>query len=226
MYHWNWDEVWNYRSQLANAAILTIWLNVFIVFVGTIAGIILGLSKRSKFKVIRISSVVLIDLLRTLPALVLLIWFNFCIPILFHLKISAISATIIVLSLNLSAFVAEIVDAGIQGVPLLHIDSGKLLGLSKAQNFRHVILPIALRNMTPPLVGQYINSIKLSVLASVIAVPELLNVTQDIITQTYRPLEFYTVLAIIFLIILLPGTLWSKRFELRAILKKVKDPKN
>ena len=125
--------------------------------------------------------------------------------------------------MNLSAFIAEIVDAGIQGVPKIHIESGKLLGLSKEQNLRFIILPIALRNMAPPLVGQYINSIKLSVLASVIAVPELLNVTQDIISQTYRPLEFYTILAVIFLIFLLPGTIWSKRMDTKAFFNTKRD---
>ena len=77
--------------------------------------------------------------------------------------------------------------------------------------------------MTPPIVGQYINSIKLSVLASVIAVPELLNTTQDIISQTYRPLEFYSVLALIFLVILLPGTIWSKRFEVKQMFERRND---
>lgn len=75
--------------------------------------------------------------------------------------------------------------------------------------------------MTPPLVGQYINTAKLSVLASVIAVPELLHRTTDIISQVYRPLEFYTVLAVLFLILLLPGTILSRRLESRAHLGRL-----
>jgi polar amino acid transport system permease protein len=74
--------------------------------------------------------------------------------------------------------------------------------------------------MVPPLVGQYINTIKLSVLASVIAVPELLSKTTDIISQVYRPLEFYTVLAGLFLLLLLPGTILSRRLESSVYLKK------
>lgn len=220
MYVWNWDWVWSYRSQLLNAAWLTLWLNLSILLIGTVIGLIFGLLKRSRHKFVRTLAVTFIDLLRTLPVLVLLIWFYFCIPLLFHLKMSAVITAIIVLSLNLAAFVAEIVDAGIEAIPRSHIDSGILLGLNKSQNLRYIILPLALRNMAPPLVGQYINSIKLSVLASVISVPELLNTSQDIIAQTYRPLEFYTILAIVFLIILLPGTLWSKRFELKHLIKK------
>lgn len=216
MYVWNWEWIWSYKGQLLYATWLTLWINIVIVLLGSLIGLLFGLLKRSSNKVIRAFAVMYIDLFRTLPVLVLLIWFYICMPILIDIKISSIFAAIIVLSINLSAFVAEIVDAGIQGVPKLHIESGKLLGLSKKQNLRYIILPIALRNMAPPLVGQYINSIKLSVLASVIAVPELLNVSQDIISQTYRPLEFYTVLAVIFLILLLPGTIWSKKLNSNA----------
>ena len=223
MYAWNWDWIWSYKTQLLDAAWITLWINIVILILGSFTGLLFGLMKRSSIKLTRIIAVVYIDLFRTLPVLVLLIWFYICIPILFTLKISSILSAIIVLSLNLSAFVAEIVDAGIQGVPSLHIDSGKLLGLTKKQNLRFIILPIALRNMAPPLVGQYINSIKLSVLASVIAVPELLNVTQDIISQTYRPLEFYTVLAVIFLIFLLPGTIWSKKMDNKAFFTSKKN---
>lgn len=220
MYTWSWDWIGAYKSQLLDAAWLTLWLNISILLIGSIIGLLFGILKRSKFKVLRVVSVVYIDLIRTLPVLVLLIWFYFSVPILIQIKMSAILTSIIVLSMNLSAFVAEIVDAGIESVPRIHKDSATLLGLNNTQNLRYIILPIALRNMTPPLVGQYINSIKLSVLASVIAVPELLNTTQDIITQTYRPLEFYSVLALIFLVILLPGTIWSKRFEVKQMFDR------
>lgn len=220
MYIWNWSWVEVYKHQLIDAALITLKLNLIILICGSLFGLFLGLGKRSKVLPIRWFSVAYIDLFRTLPALVLLIWFYFCIPILFQLRINAFNTTIIVLSTNLSAFIAEIVDAGIESVPKIHIESGTMLGLSRKQNLIYIILPISLRKMVPPLVGQYINSIKLSVLASFIAVPELLSVTQNIISQTYRPLEFYTILALIFLVILLPGTLLSKRLELKQMNKK------
>ncbi len=220
MYNWNWDWVIEYKEQLIEATYVTIKLNLYIILIGSMLGLILGLMKRLKLSPIRFIVIAFIDIIRTLPALVLLIWFYFCVPIFFQISIDAFTTTVIVLSLNLAVFIAEIVDAGIESVPKLHTDYGKLLGFSKRNNLKYIVLPIALRNMTPPIVGQYINSIKLSVLASFIAVPELLSVTQDIISQTYRPLEFYTVLAIVFLVILLPGTLLSKRFELKAMMKK------
>jgi polar amino acid transport system permease protein len=219
MYNWDWSWISVYKEQLLGATFVTFKLNVYIILAGSAIGLLLGLAKRTNFYPIRLITIVIIDVLRTLPALVLLMWVYFCVPIFLNINIDAYTTAVIVLSLNLAAFIAEIVDAGIESVPKIHIDYGVLLGLSSKQNLRYVILPIAIRSMIPPIVGQYINSIKLSVLASFIAVPELLSVTQDIISQTYRPLEFYTVLAVLFLIILLPGTIWSKKFELKAMIK-------
>jgi polar amino acid transport system permease protein len=222
MYEWDFGWVWTYRQALLDAFIVTIRLNLWIVVIGSLAGMGIALARRSRSSFLRVPALIYIDLFRTLPILVLLVWFFFCVPVLLGgIRLSAWLSAIIVLSLNLSAFVAEIVRAGIESVPIQHIEAARVCGLSRARTFRYVELPIALRNMVPPLVGQYINTIKLSVLASVIAVPELLHKTTDIISQVYRPLEFYTVLALLFLVLLLPGTIWSRRLEARAHLGRM-----
>jgi polar amino acid transport system permease protein len=217
MYHWDWNWVWSYRGQLIAALGVTLLLNAIVLVVGTIVGTGVGLMSRARSPVVRFIYRAYVDLFRTLPILVLLVWFFFCAPILLGgIRISSFLSAVIVLSLNLSAFIAEIVRAGIDAVPKKQIEAGVTAGFSRAQITRFIIMPLALRIMVPPLVGQYINSVKLSVLASVIAVPELLSRTTDIISQVYRPFEFYTVLALIFLVILLPGTLWSRRLESRT----------
>jgi polar amino acid transport system permease protein len=222
MYQWDWNWVWTYRWGLLEAAGVTLWLNLVILVVGSVAGLIIAFARGSHHAILRIPALIYIDLFRTLPVLVLLVWFFFCVPILLGgVQISSTMSAIIVLSLNLSAFVAEIVRAGIDAVPATQAESARACGLSETQTMRFVVLPIAMRAMTPPLVGQYINTVKLSVLASVIAVPELLHKTTDIISQVYRPLEFYSVLALMFLVILLPGTIWSRRLEARAHLLRL-----
>lgn len=222
MYEWDFNWVWTYREQLFKAFLVTLELNAIVLVVGTAVGFLVGLIGGGRSMLPRFFARLYVDLFRTLPILVLLVWFFFCVPVLMGgVRISAFLSAVIVLSLNLSAFVAEIVRAGVEAVPKTHIEAARATGLSARQTMLHVTLPIALRIMLPPLVGQYINSIKLSVLASVIAVPELLNRTTDLISQTYRPLEFYTVLALLFLLLLLPGTLWSRRLESRSYLTRV-----
>lgn len=217
MYEWDFKWVWSYRAQLLDAFLVTLELNCLVVLFGTAMGVQVGLLSRHPARALRMAARAYVDLFRTLPVLVLLVWFFFCVPILAGgVRISGFWSAVIVLSLNLSAFIAEIVRAGIEAVPQSHVDDALAAGLSRWQTTRRVTLPIALRLMVPPLVGQYINSIKLSVLASVIAVPELLHRTTDLISQVYRPLEFYTALAVLFLLLLLPGTLLSRRLEIRA----------
>ena len=221
MYQWDWGWVWTYREGLIEATVVTLWFNITILILGSLAGLLVALARRSRFKPLRVSALVYIDIFRAIPLLVLLVWAFFCIPILSGgLQLSPTTSAVIVLSLNLSAFIAEIIRSGIESIPELHIESAKTLGFSPFQTLRFIILPIGLRNMVPPLVGQYINTIKLSVLASVIAVPELLHQTNVIIAQTYRPLEFYTILALIFLILLLPLTIWSRRLESKSFAQR------
>jgi polar amino acid transport system permease protein len=217
MYDWDFKWVWDYRAQLLDGFLVTLRLNCVVVFLGTIAGIQVGLVSRHPFRAFRMAARAYVDLFRTLPVLVLLVWFFFCVPILAGgIRISGFWSAVVVLSLNLSAFIAEIVRAGVDAVPRNYVDDALAAGLTRWQTTRRVTLPIALRLMIPPLVGQIINTVKLSVLASIIAVPELLHRTTDIISQVYRPLEFYTALAVLFLLILLPGTLLSRRLETRA----------
>lgn len=216
MYNWDFKTVWNHRAQLFGAVLDTLELNGLVLLVGTVIGVLLGLTSRNRSKALRVSARIYTDLFRTLPVLVLLVWFFYCVPILLGIRMSAFAVAAIVLSLNLSAFTGEIVRAGVEAVPQANVDDAAALGLSRRQTNRWIVLPVALRLMIPPLVGQYINTVKLSVLASVIAVPELLHTTYDLISQTYRPLEFYTVLSLLFLILLLPGTLLSRYLEARV----------
>jgi polar amino acid transport system permease protein len=213
-YDWDFGWVWTYREALLQGLLTTVLLNAVVLLFGTMAGVLVGLLRCARSRVLRACAVVYVDLFRTLPVLVLLVWFFFCVPILLGgVRISPVTSAVIVLSLNLSAFVAEIFRAGIEAVPRQYVDAGYAAGLSRAATLRFIIVPIGVRIMIPPLVGQYINTIKLSVLASIISVPELLQKTTDLISQVYRPLEFYTALAGLFLILLLPGTIWSRRLE-------------
>lgn len=218
MYIWDFGWVWTYKGALLSAFWVTIQLSVITLALGSMAGVAVASLRGSRFMLIRATTVVYIDLIRALPMLVMLVWFFFCVPILLGgIRMSSWVCAIIVLSLNLSAFVAEIIRAGVEAVPRTLIDGARCCGLTERQVMVSITLPIAVRNMVPALVGQYINNVKLSVLASVIAVPELLQKTTDLASQVYRPLEFYTALAIAFLVLLLPPTILSRRLESSAL---------
>ncbi|MEI7909477.1 MAG: amino acid ABC transporter permease [Verrucomicrobiota bacterium] len=216
MYQWDFSWVWTYREQLFEALWVTIHINLVILILGTLLGITLGLLGKLRSSIGNFVLAAYVDFFRSLPVLVGLVWFFYCAPMfLGGMRISAYASAVIVLSLNLSAFVAEIIRSGLNSVPKGIIESSRALGVSRTRTMRSIVIPIATRIIVPPLLGQYINSIKLSVLASIISVPELLSRTTDIISQTYRPLEFYTVLAILFLALLTPLTLAFRYLERR-----------
>ena len=134
-------------------------------------------------------------------------------PPLFGIHISAFFTALIGLSLNLGAFSAEIFRVGIISIPKGQRESSIALGLSKYQTMKDIILPQAKRVIIPPLTGRYIETIKLTSLASVIAVDELLHSGQNLISVSYRPLEVYTIIALLYLAIIVPLTLILKKLE-------------
>jgi polar amino acid transport system permease protein len=206
--NWGFYEVWRYREALWNGLVVTFELNFVVLLLGTVLGGAVGVLRLSRWAWVRAMARAYVDLFRSFPALVLLVWLFFALPLIpgLQIRLTPFICAAAGLALNLSAFVAEIVRAGVLAVPRHHIDSAKVMGFSPWQVWRHVTGPIALRIMLAPLFGQYINQVKLSVLASVIAVPELLHTINTITTETFRPLELYTTLALIFLAVLIPCT--------------------
>lgn len=214
MYHWDFGWVWTYRRELAAGLGWTLLLNLAVLAVGMSTGVVLGALSRGKGVVMAWVYRIYVDVFRTLPVLVGLVWAYYCLPVISpSLALSGFWAAVLVLGLNLGAFVAEIVRAGLKEAEEAWLEGSLVLGLPKPQIMKLILLPLVWRLMLPPLTGQIINTIKLSVLASVVAVPELMHETQDVITQTYRPLEFYTLLALFFLALLLPPAWWSKKLE-------------
>jgi len=133
---------------------------------------------------------------------------------------SGFTVAFIGLSLNLAAYVAETIRAGIESVPSGQTESAVALGYNKIMVMRKIILPQAFRKMLPNLMNLYINQIKLSSLASVVAVNEILHIGNIIISQTYRPLEVYTMVAIMYLIIIMPFVSISYLIERKLNLEK------
>ena len=114
---------------------------------------------------------------------------------------------------DLGAFVAETIRGGIEAMPSGYLESARALGMSHWQSMKRIIIPHTLRDTMPSLMNLYITLLKLSSLLSVIAVPELLHSANNIISQTYRPLEIYTSIAVIYLLVIIPLSLLSRRLE-------------
>jgi polar amino acid transport system permease protein len=219
MYQWNWNVIGQYKYVFIEGAAVTLWLTFLVIILGTILGLLVGLMRRSKTPFVSTLAKIYIEIFRALPILVLLIWLYYVSPLLTGIQFSPFNTALFALAINLSAFVAETVRAGIESIPKNQFESGLTMGLSNVQTMFFIILPQAVKNMLPNLLGLYVNQLKNSSLASVIAVNEILHRSNSIISNTYRPLEVYTAVAIIYLILIIPFSLLASYAEKRIDLK-------
>lgn len=218
MYEWDFSIVWLHLDVFINGALITLALTFWSVIFGTVGGVLLGLGRLSRSRWIHFPAIGIIEVFLALPVLVLLVWIYFCAPML-GLSLSGFLTAVVSLSLSLSAFAAEVVRSGIAAIPSGQLEAGRALGMSRFQVLRKIVAPQALRIITPPMLGQYLTTLKMSSLASVIAVYELLHSAQNLISVTYRPLEVYTTIAIVYLIMILPISVLTRKLEARYAWK-------
>ncbi len=178
---------------------VTISMSFQAIIIGSFLGVLLGLLLTSKEKVSKITAILYVDIFRNTPVLVQLYVAYFIIGTAFNL--SGPLTGVMTMSLFCAAYVAEIFRGTIVNFEKGQIDAAKALGLSPFQVARKVIAPQALRNMLPPLIGQFVSLIKDSSLLSVIAIPELTKEAQNAVTVTFKSFEIWFFIAFLYLVV-------------------------
>lgn len=209
-YDWNLSLLWDYRVAFFNGLLVTLNLTLVTTVAGTVVGFVLGILLSIKswaMRPVRFLIYLYNAFFGWLPLLVLLVWMYYFLPVLFQIRMDALTVCYIVLSLNLSAFIADIVRGAIAEIPKGYIDAGKAVGMSFPLILRRVIFPEIVRIAFPSLVALYINQFKWTTLGSVLGVSELLHTADVIMIQTYRSLEAYTAIALIYLVVVGLGNL-------------------
>ncbi|WP_140847360.1 amino acid ABC transporter permease [Paracoccus sp. FO-3] len=172
--------------------------------IGVVAGFALALLTTSKLAVLRLPAMLFVEFFRCTPAIVQIVWFFYCVPMIFNVFWGPVFMGIIALGLNLTAFNAEAYRASIQAVPREHLDAGIALGLSPTQRILNIVLPQALRNSVPVLLTNGIGIFQQSALVAIVGVADLMYQGKTLATATYRPIETFTVVALIYLAISYP----------------------
>lgn len=151
----------------------TLLICLIVVPMGLMGGILVAVIGLSKHKTIRRLLAIFVDLLRALPPLVLLILIYSGLPFL-GLRLSPLAAVTIAFFLNNAAYYGEIVRAGIESVPSGQWEAARSTGLRADQTFTFVVLPQGLRNVLPDLISNTVEVVKLTSLASVVSLQEML----------------------------------------------------
>ena len=201
---------WDFATIFANWGVFWVGLKgtvmIFLVTVvlGLGGGLVIGICRYIRHPVCRWPAMAFIEVFRNTPVLVQIIWFYYAFPILTGIDVNPFLAATLGISLNTMAFSAEIYRAGIQAIDPGQWDAGKAIGMTYRQTLRRIILPVALKQVLPPLTNRGIEVFKMSTLASVVAYVETLNQAKLIADLNFNPIESYTAVALIFFVVLYP----------------------
>lgn len=213
MYNWNFGFLIKYIPLLWNGTLYTLGFTLLTIILGLIVGLLIALLRISGLRLLSAPLIIFIELFRCTPVLVQLIWFYYAFPIIAGVDLTPVLAATLALSLYGGSFYAEIIRGGIISIDRGQWDAAQAVGMRHSQVLSKVVLPQAFRRMVPPLVNQSILQLKNTSLVSVLAVPDLLYQGQAIAAATYRPLEVYTVIALIYLVLLFPLTRLAELLE-------------
>jgi polar amino acid transport system permease protein len=212
-YTWDFAVLGKYSHLFWLGLGWTIAYTIGTIVLGSLIGLIVGILRLKRLPVIDWLLIAYIEAFRCTPLLVQIIWFYYAFPVIIGVNIPAHIAAVSVLSLYGGAFYAEIVRGSIESIHRGQWDAARALGLRRSRILRLVILPQALKPMLAPYVNQSVTQLKNTSLVSVIAVPDLVYNATLINAETYRPLEVYTIVALIYFAILFPATLAGRRLE-------------
>ncbi len=214
-YQWSFGFLLRYAPLFWKGIAVTLAYTAGTIALGLLIGLLIGLGRLSRSWLVNAPLVGLIEIFRCTPLLVQIVWFYYALPVILNIQIPATAAATAVLSLYTGAFYAEIFRGGIVSIEQGQWDAARALGLSRWHVMRFVVLPQAVRRMVPPFMNQSIIQLKNTSLVSTIAVPDLLYQGTLITADTYRPLEVYTVVALIYFAMLFPATLLAQVYERR-----------
>ena len=209
----------NYGDLLLRAMGQTLLLALCGLLFGTLLGMIFGILSVVKNKVCNVIAMIFVDVVRGVPMIVLAFFVFFGVPYCLNnmmglsAPLTALQAGTICLALNCGAYMAEIIRAGIQSVDKGQMEAARSLGLPYWRAMQRVILPQAIRTMVPSIINQFIITLKDTSILSVIGFPELVNTAKNVVANTFKSFQVWTIVGIMYLIIILILSKAAKRLE-------------
>ncbi|WP_353475963.1 amino acid ABC transporter permease (plasmid) [Salipiger sp. H15] len=215
MYHWDFYTV----LQSFDLFLMGIW-TTFLYTVGSISiGIVVGLAtcfaRMSPRAPLRLVARAYQELFRCTPLLVQILWAYYALPMVLGISISNTMAGLLMLSLYVGSFYAEIFRGGILAIDKGQREAAHAVGMSGGQAMRHIILPQAVKKMLPAFINQSVVQVKNTSLLYAISIAELTYMTSVVNSETYRPLEAYSLAAVLYFVMLFPLTQVADYFERR-----------
>jgi His/Glu/Gln/Arg/opine family amino acid ABC transporter permease subunit len=214
-YQFRWDVIPNNIDFLMSGLQMTLIISATALVFAMIGGLLLALVDMSRYLALRAIGLAIGEVIRNTPILVQLLWVYYVLPIVFNIRISSFAAILIGLSVYMAAFMSEVYRSGIQAVPKGHREAAQVLGLTPFQSFRRIVLPQAIRFTLPPLASNFVQLIKFSSLGAVISVTEITRRGMELSSSTFRPLEIFSFIAVVYFLICWPLSMTIRIWEHR-----------
>jgi putative glutamine transport system permease protein len=182
-----------------------------------IVGCVVGTIRYTKLPVLSPILGILVELIRNLPLLLIIFFARFALPDI-GIKLGAVNAAIVALTLFEGPMIAEIVRSGLNSIDKGQIEAARSSGLGYVQALWHIVLPQGLRRMVPPLVSQFISLLKDTSLAIVISLPDLMHNAKIVIGQSYSyTIPILLLVAILYFAINYALSLVARKMETRLV---------
>lgn len=214
-YTWDFAVVADNFPLLLRGLVVTIELWAIAFAIGLTLGFAVSLARLSRRAWMNGPAIAFVEVFRNTPVLVQLIWFYYAFPIVLGQQLSPFTAAALALVLNTSAYCAEIFRGGIVSIARGQWEGAKAIGMTRSVTMRRIILPQVMRRMLPAFTNRGIELAKVTSLASLLAVQEVMYEGRLLSSTYYRPLEILTVVALIYFVLIYPGSYLSYRLERR-----------
>lgn len=218
MYQFDFDVFWLALKFIGMGVPLSFGISLAALVLGVVVGVPIGIITSAPGRIVNTLLGAYVEIFRNIPVLVQIVWVYYVLPILTGINLDPVTAGIIALGLNTSAFLAEIIRGGIIGVPTGQRETASTLGFSPIETMQSIILPQVMRKMMAPFLNQFIVLIKESALVAYIGVVDLMHRGDLISTQFSRPLEAYTVVAIWYFVLCFCASRASRYVEAKLAI--------
>lgn len=214
-YQWDFSPVLTRWPLLLDGLLNTVKIAAIAIVFGVLVGLLLALLRLSPRRLLRLPAAVFVEFYRNTPPIVHFFWFFYALPVVLNISLDPLVAAVLALSTQSGAFYAEVFRGGIRSIEPGQWEGAKALGMTHTQLMRRIVVPQAATRMVAPFVERSFELIKTTALASTLAYGELLYQAMMVNSETFRPLEVYTAVALLYLVLLVSCSALARVAEAR-----------
>lgn len=215
MYRWDFSPVVANADLLVAGLLNTLKITGTALVFGVALGLVLALLRLSQHRLASWPAGFVIEVFRTTPPLVQLFWFFFALPLIVGIEMTPFMAAAVTFSIQSAAFFAEVFRAGIVSIERGQWEGARAIGMTRSQTLQRIVLPQAVKRMIPAFMERAIELMKTTTLVATISYADLLFAANEIAQKTFRPLETFTVVALIYFVVIFAVSLIARQIERR-----------